>query len=188
MRAEPREFFYKRGRVSTSTPWLPPTLDRVNQIINYALPKADALGLELYIMGRCLIDMNTTTDLDMFVYGAVDDQSLEVLLHDLLDYSLNRQRILLDIAWSGVIVPFEDHAGELCFKEHTLKILNPWQLGIGDGAVKKDALAVRRGARLTEYMVELYIDNNDRLSKKHISSLEVEKRYFGIPAKEWIAR
>ena len=171
--------------MSTSHQWSQPTPDRVAQIINYALPKTDALGLDLYIMGRCLIDMSSTVDLDMFVFGDVDNQKLEDLLHDLLDYSLNQQKILLDIAWSGVVVPFEECNGALCFKPNTLKILNPWHWNSGDQSIIKNALTVRKGAQLTDFMAEVYFDNNDKLSKKHIDSLKINKNYFGILAREY---
>jgi hypothetical protein len=189
MNLDHREFFYKKGRVSTSIPWTRPSPDRISQLINYALPKTDQLGLDLYIMGRCLIDMNSTIDLDMFVAGSIEDQQLEDLLHELLDYSLNQQRMLLDMAWSGVIVPFEEKNSELCFKNNTLKVLDPWQLGTGTKAVIKDGPTLLKNAtRITDYMIEVHFDNTYKLSKKHIESLKINKNYFGIPAKEWMAK
>ena len=182
------EFFYKRGNVSTTRLWTRPTEDKIVQFLDYALPKTDAANLDLYISGRCLIDVNSTTDLDMIAFGDINDQSLENLLHDLLDYSLNDLGILLDMAWSDQVSRFDEIDGKYYLKENTLKFLNPWQIIKNNVYKLGDTLSKKKGSRLTDSLAEVYITKEDIFCKKYIEALALNKDYFGIPARQWLEK
>lgn len=95
------EFFYQRGEVTTTTPWLRPTYNRVKSFLKEVEEFSEIFNTyESYIMGGVLFDFNTTWDLDIGLVGG--DKSNEVLeraLNYMTDLSLNKYRILTDIYW-----------------------------------------------------------------------------------------
>ena len=188
-------FLEKIGRITTcDKEWIiqAPSMEKITRIINHALSQTDALGLELHIMGQCLIDADKTKDLDLFVTGDIEDQTLENLLHELVDYSLNQEKVLLDMSWSSLIQPVEQNAdGVYSFKEHTLKILNPWQWRrinhINDiEIIIQDIHTKKTCKQLTEFMVELTVNSKVLTNHKHLIALRKNPLYFGTNAREWL--
>jgi len=188
-------FLEKIGRITTcDTKWIiqPPSLEKITRIINHALGQTDDLGLELHIMGQCLIDAGKTKDLDLFVTGDIEDQTLENLLHELVDYSLNQEKVLLDMSWSSLTQPVEQNAeGVYSFKEHTLKVLNPWQWRqvnyTNDIEIIIQDIHTKQTCRqLTEFMVEIPVNPIVLKKYKHLAGLRKNPLYFGTNAREWL--
>lgn len=95
------KFFYQRGRVSTTIPWLRPTYNRVKSFFNKLEEDSNLLEeYEVYMLGGVLFDFNTTWDLDIGLIGKEqNNEKIEQDINYITDLALNKYRILADVNW-----------------------------------------------------------------------------------------
>lgn len=95
------KFFYQRGKVSTTIPWLRPTYNRVKSFFKKLEEDSTLLEeYEVYMLGGVLFDFNTTWDLDIGLVGKEqNNEKIEQDINYITDLALNKYHILADINW-----------------------------------------------------------------------------------------
>lgn len=106
-------FSYKRGPIQTTTPWLRPDPENLNNWKKqFFYEIGDIKNYKLWICGGLLED-RPTWDVDLVVTGEVQDKEL---LQNILIKSTNigfENRLLVDAFWSGDWEPYFEQ-GEMC--------------------------------------------------------------------------
>ncbi len=94
------DFYYKKGNIETTKPWItPPPLDNVNAWWK-DFRKNDLEDYSVWIGGKYAIDKDNTNDVDIILTGPVYDyMRLFNLLKDATDLGLNKHNIFIDICW-----------------------------------------------------------------------------------------
>ena len=149
-------FFYQKGKVTTTIPWQRPNPDSIVKLLDNIIPKVNAQGLELRIMGGCLLDMNATWDLDLLLTGQIDNQDLEDLLHEMTDFSLNQCSLLLDAGWFSDLVYYRLDENDVWRYNDgpVFKMLNPTIKRSPTSAFYSDALRRPSSIPLTRYLFQ----------------------------------
>lgn len=91
-------FYYSRGRVSTTIPWARPNYETIKAYCSYIKQSTDICErYQPYIVNGCLYCLGTTWDLDVHLVGTMSSPAqVEDDLDLLLDLGLNRFNMLID--------------------------------------------------------------------------------------------
>ena len=91
-------FYYSRGRVSTTIQWTRPNYEKIQAYCSYIKNSTDISSrYQPYIVNGCLYCLSTTWDLDVHLVGTMTNpQQTEDDLDLLLDIGLNKFGMLID--------------------------------------------------------------------------------------------
>jgi len=104
-------FFYQRGRVKTTARWTKPTHDKALAYFRYIKDNSTILDrYDAYVVGAFLYGIEDTWDVDINLTGCYEPQGLEDDLDYLLDVSLNKFNLLVDVKWVSMMFPPFEYA------------------------------------------------------------------------------
>jgi hypothetical protein len=93
-------FSYQRGKITTETPWNPPTYSKVKEFLFEIQTTSDIMkDYDLYLVGDVLWGFNNE-DINIIMVGNPTSYIvLEDYMHYMYDIALNKYNILIDINW-----------------------------------------------------------------------------------------
>jgi hypothetical protein len=174
-------FFYQRGEVITTTPWLRPNYYRVKAFLKEVKESSDIFSrYESYIMGGVLLDFNTTWDLDIgLVGGNESNEELEEALNYINDIALNKYHILADTNWYPAkqeSLTYSDLVeNEFLHKNTVYKTIGYIKKQIGKEVEEVDLRLGKDVTVLTEYLVKRDL-GDIRYKEKVISRVQNNKK------------
>jgi len=180
-------FFYQRGEVVTTTPWLRPNYYRVKAFLKEIKESSNIFSrYESYIMGGVLFDFNTTWDLDIgLVGGDENNKELEEALNYINDVALNKYHILADTNWHPVkqeSLTYLDLVENKFLQKSTVhKTIGYIKKQIGEEVEEVDLRLSKDVTVLTEYLVKRDL-GNIRHKEKMISRIQNNKKEVTILA------
>jgi hypothetical protein len=97
-------FYYKRGKFETNVMWKRPTYDSIKSFLIDLQENTDIFKkYNLTILGKVLLDITDTWDVDIHLWNIDGSQDIPVDLEKdmniVYDYGISRNRILPDICW-----------------------------------------------------------------------------------------
>ena len=98
-------FYYKRGKFETNIEWRRPTYDLIKSFLVDLQENTDIFKkYNLAILGKVLIDITNTWDVDIHLWNIDRSQDIPVDLEKdmnlIYHYGINRNRVLPDVCWS----------------------------------------------------------------------------------------
>jgi hypothetical protein len=174
-------FFYQRGEVTTTTPWLRPNYYRVKAFLKEIKESSDIFRrYESYIMGGVLFDFNTTWDLDIgLVGGNESNEELEKALNYINDIALNKYHILADTNWHPTkqenITYLDLVENEFLQKSTVHKTIGYIKKQIGEEVEEVDLRLSKDAMILTKYLVKRDL-GNIRHKEKMIKRIHDNKK------------
>lgn len=180
-----KSFFYQRGEVTTTTPWLRPNYYRVKAFLKEIKESSDILSrYESYIMGGVLFDFNTTWDLDIgLVGGNESNEELEEALNYINNVALNKYHILADTNWHPAkqeSLTYSDLVGSEFLQNSTVhKTIGYIKKQIGEEVEEVDLRLEKNATVLTKYLVKRDL-GNIRHKEKMISRIQNNQKEVTI--------
>jgi UDP-2,3-diacylglucosamine pyrophosphatase LpxH len=93
-------FSYQRGKITTETPWNPPTYPKVKQFLLEIQNTSDIMkDYDLYLVGDILWGFNTDDVSIIMIGNPTSYIVLEDYMHYMYDIALNKYNISIDINW-----------------------------------------------------------------------------------------
>ena len=91
------EFFYQVGSVITHKPWVKPTFQNVEVLLDEI---KDISPYDMYLVGGVANGkIGNTWDVDIVVTGNIVYQEFQEVIHNIYDLALNKHKVLVDIRW-----------------------------------------------------------------------------------------